>query len=93
MFFRRNLGKNDLLSKSFCIFAGAIRYGEQIFIETTKRYARLANGNVGNFQMNCKDGVSVRAYSVGWLLLLSSRQFSQPPSEEVANQRHASTYY
>ena len=23
--------------------------------------------------MNCKDGVSVRAYSVGWLLLLSSR--------------------
>ena len=25
MFFRRNLGKNDLLSKSFCIFAGAIR--------------------------------------------------------------------
>jgi len=25
MFFRRNLGKNELLSKSFCIFAGAIR--------------------------------------------------------------------
>ena len=25
MFFRRNLGKNDLLLKSFCIFAGAIR--------------------------------------------------------------------
>jgi len=25
MFFRRNLEKNDLLLKSFCIFAGAIR--------------------------------------------------------------------
>ena len=40
--------------------------------------------------MNCKDGVSVRAYSVGWLLLLSSRQFLRPPLEEVANQCHAS---
>ena len=43
--------------------------------------------------MNCKDGVSVRAYSVGWLSLLSSRQFLRPPLEEVANQCHASAYY
>ena len=41
--------------------------------------------------MNCKDGVSVRAYSVGWLLLLSSRQFLRPPLEEVVYQCHAST--
>ena len=79
------------------MFAIYLLYLHRVFvrdtghIETTKRYARLANGNVGNFQMNCKDGVSVRAYSVGWLLLLSSRQFLRPPLEEVANQRHAST--
>ena len=40
--------------------------------------------------MTCKDGVSVRAYSVGWLLLLSSRQFLRPPLEEVVYQCHAS---
>ena len=59
-------------------------------MKITKRYTRLANGNVGNFQVNCKDGVSIRVYSVDWLLLLSSRQFLRPPLEEVVYQCHAS---
>lgn len=33
---------------------------------------------------------TVRAYSVGWLPLLISRQFLRPPSEEVVYQCHAS---
>ena len=39
-------------------------------IETTKRYARLANGNVGNFQEYARTVITVRAYSVDWLLHL-----------------------
>ena len=33
--------------------------------------------------MNCKDGVSVRAYSVGWLLLLSSRQYNIKGADSI----------
>jgi hypothetical protein len=33
----------------FCIFAPSFARDSR-HIETTKRYARLANGNVGNFQ-------------------------------------------
>ena len=35
----------------FCTFAPAFRKECKRYIETTKRYARLADGNVGNFQM------------------------------------------
>ena len=72
------------------LFVYLYRSSEHRHIKTTKRYARLAGGNVGNFQMNCKDGISVHAYSVGWLLPLSSRLFLRPPSEDVVYQCHAS---
>ena len=42
---------------------------EPYFIEITKRYARLANGNVGNFHLNCKaSSVMVYAYSMDFML-------------------------
>ena len=41
-------------------------------IETTKRYAFLVIGNVRNFQSQ-QESVTVRAYSVDWLLHLLTR--------------------
>ena len=49
------------------------RSSEHRLIETTKRYARLADGNVGNFQCNARTVITVRAYSVDWLLHLHIR--------------------
>ena len=39
------------LFEIFCIFAAGLSRGScLILLNKTKRYARLANGNVGNFQ-------------------------------------------
>ena len=54
----------------FCTFAPAFRKECKRYIETTKRYARLANGNVRNFYCNARTVITVRAYSVDWLLHL-----------------------
>ena len=45
-------------------------------IEKTKRYARLANGNVRNFYCNARTVIAVRAYSVDWLLHLHYKGYS-----------------
>ena len=52
----------------FCVILQ--RSSEHRLIEITKRYARLADGNVGNFQCNARTVITVRAYSVDWLLHL-----------------------
>ena len=60
--------------EKFNIFAS--HYGNNaIFarhVETTKRYAFLVIGNVRNFQSQ-QESVTVRAYSVDWLLHLLTR--------------------
>ena len=52
----------------FCVILQ--RSSEHRLIEITKRYARLANGNVRNFYCNARTVITVRAYSVDWLLHL-----------------------
>ena len=54
-------------------------------IEITKRYARLANGNVGNFQRCARTVITVRAYSVDWLLHLHIKVILRPPLEDVVS--------
>ena len=57
----------DELLIFFIIFAS--HYSMAVFakhVETTKRYARLADRNVRTSVVR-KESVAVRAYSVGWL--------------------------
>ena len=49
--------------KYFCIFATCFERDTR-HIGTTKRYARLANGNVGNFQRCARTVITVRA--IAW---------------------------
>ena len=61
-------------------------------IGKTKRYARLANGNVRNFystQGKC-DGSRVER---GLVTISRTKVISRPPFEEVAYQHHASHVY
>ena len=72
---------NEQIHHIFCDFPGqmcrnwrflcnfAAFFGTWL-IEITKRYARLANGNVRNFYCNARTVITVRAYSVDWLLHL-----------------------
>ena len=43
---------------------------DMVTFDIMKRYTRLADGNVGNFQCNARTVITVRAYSVDWLLHL-----------------------
>ena len=46
-----------------CNFANVLRNNDILF-GITKRYARLANGNVRNFYCNARIAIAVRAYGV-----------------------------
>ena len=61
---------NSLELGIFVYLCTRIPHGVQRHIEITKRYARLANGNVRNFYCNASKVITVHVYSVDWLLHL-----------------------
>ena len=73
MFFRRNLEKNDLLSKSFCIFAGAIRMESRhigyelafAFSSCPPKRGKFQQDNVARIDVERKDKVNAHAIGVG----------------------------
>lgn len=70
-------------TENICIFVTLI-------LRNTKRYARLANGNVRNFY-DVQESITVRAV-IAWTVyhVCISGSISQPPLEDAVYQYHAS---
>ena len=83
--FSKKSGKINLLSKSFCIFAGAIHMESKTYwLRISVQLSDSKSGNVGNSRIQLPeailrtDGVNAHAIGVGSLILYC-RRFLRPP--------------